>query len=152
MTTRLHYMKGVGVPDGHHSAPATLAVDLPTSARVMLAKAFTGVKSSDAIPSRRVYEPLPAIRAELDAGGEHLDSSTPTPMWPFGVALQSRRPVVVEDCTALTDGYFNKLGEPVPKSAVVIPVFFSSENMPGAVLIIGVNLPYDEDLASFLVG
>jgi hypothetical protein len=74
--------------------------------------------------------------------------------WPFAEALQTRRIVLVEDCSSLIAGYPIRVWDELPTAAVVIPVASDSdEGVPSAVIVIGLSIrrPFDEDYESFLV-
>jgi hypothetical protein len=96
---------------------------------------------------------------QVDGDAQGQSGSTPpaaseTDMWPFKEALQTRRIVLVEDCSALIAGYPTMVWDELPNAAVVVPIANDSdEGIPSAVIVIGLSIrrPFDEDYESFLV-
>lgn len=119
---------------------------------------MSGRSSLSGAPSRRVeFSPAMASIPQLDDEMQGGSSSTGSPdldYWPFKEALQTRRIVLVEDCSALIAGYPIRIWDELPTSAVVIPIANDSdEGVPSAVIVIGLSIrrPFDEEYESFLV-
>lgn len=144
---RLHYINSIGVPVGHYSAPPTVDMSIPTSTDAVMAEAFTDLKHQP--PPKSIRNFVPLLPVEITTALSN--SSTGATIWPFKEALQHRRPVIVPDCSSLVAGYPVRSGSSVPTSAVVIPAYMNTETLPGAVVILGVRLPYDEDYLNFIV-
>lgn len=138
------------MPEGHHSTPALVSLEMPASPEATVADAFTGVRNSAVAAPSRNFAPLSPMPIAAPAGTEGHDG--PPQMWPFLEALQTRRPLLVPDCSGLTDGYPKRVWNLIPKSAVIIPAFIDSSSTPGAVLVLGLHLPYDTEYKNFIVG
>jgi len=153
---------GVGVPEGHPSAPAKIAMKIgkPRESRTSNAGPF-----SSGLISSPTMSFVSSISNSLSAMSEPLArSATPEIIpeegepnnhdhWLLREALQSRRLVLVEDCGALIDGYPIRVWDELPDSAIVVPIANDSdEGIPSAVLVIGLSIrrPFDEDYESFI--
>lgn len=156
---RLRYAGGVGVPEGHPSAPPTCTVELlpgeqPTSE--MLACAFTALEMTPGKASRPNYTSMRRNIFNTDAVAEttlHASEPEAAEQWPLAEALRSRRPIVVRDCSRLIKGYPVRVWDELPTSAIVIPITGDDGELPGAVLVMGLScrLPFDVEYQSFLV-
>ncbi|WOO85364.1 Sensor histidine kinase TmoS [Vanrija pseudolonga] len=136
---KLKYAGGVGVPSGHPSAPATLELS------ISLDGSERGDDSSPPSPGAedgmRPVSPMPRDLAE---GNE---------LWPFAEALQTHRPVVVQDCFSRVEGYAVRVWDELPSSAVVIPICRRMDrDVPRGVVVLGISSAnaYDEDYAIFV--
>lgn len=155
----------IGVPEGHTSAPSKIHLKLgtkpregrlstagPFSQNIMGSPTMSFVSSISAPHSTR-SDPL-VIRAgtpTLDGSDESMPSISD--QWPIREALQSRRLVLVEDCSSLIEGYPIRVWDELPNAAIVVPIANDSdEGVPPAVMIIGLSIrrPFDADYESFI--
>lgn len=150
----LHLAGDVGVPDNHPSAPAQLSMTLTSRSREgrpSNAGPFTHNLTSS--PTMSVFSTLSGPAARSSTPSDDLDMQVADP-WPFREALQSRRVVLVEDCSTLIEHFPVRVWDELPNAAVVVPIASDSdEGIPGAVLVIGLSIrrPFDEDYQSFIV-
>jgi hypothetical protein len=73
--------------------------------------------------------------------------------WPLKEALQSKRLILVEDCSSLIQGYPIRIWDELPNAAIVVPIANDTdEGVPSAVMVIGLSIrrPFDEDYESFI--
>lgn len=161
----------IGVPEGHRSAPSDIRISLdmrPRDARGSMAHmtnspTLSVMSSRSGVQTRRNTQPSPAITssATMDDEMKGLSSASGSGSgssemfsWPFKEALQTRRIVLVEDCSSLISGYPIRVWDELPNAAVVVPIANDSdEGVPSAVIVIGLSIrrPFDEDYESFLV-
>jgi len=170
---RLRFAGGVGVPADHPSAPETLTLTCPSSASdigAMLADAFPSQATPQTTPrspdvstlsapsdtsAAIVRKPLPrllgdhAVASGPGSGTQQLKGS----QWPFMDVLATRQPVLVEDIGSLISGYPVRIWDALPDRAVLLPITRNSEDMPTAVLVLGLScrIDFDEDYEAFLV-
>lgn len=148
----------VGVPDGHRSAPAVLRFPIDARQRDTRANlahmtnspTLSVISSLSGANSKRKDSIVPGTPADDDMRGGAPEME----MWPFKEALQSKRIVLVEDCSALIEGYPIQVWDELPTSAVVVPIASDSDDgAPSAVIVIGLSIrrPFDEEYESFLV-
>ncbi|TXT14114.1 uncharacterized protein COLE_00307 [Cutaneotrichosporon oleaginosum] len=161
-TARLRYGGGVGVPDGHVSAPQTCTVELlpgeqPTSE--MMASAFTTLEISPSEAGQPASKPnyTPMRRGIFRSDATHESSSVkiepaPADEWPLAEALRARRPIIVRDCSRIIKGYSVRVWEELPTSAIVIPITSADGGLPRAVLVLGLSscLSFDIEYQAFL--
>lgn len=142
----LRYGGGIGVPRDHPSVP--LALDVPVLTSVVDG---TGPEQSvdgpeqHSTPSRRYQQ----VQGECLA----VPRADATEPWPFAQALETGRPVYVQDCSAIVEGFPVRVWDELPSSAMVIPIVRSSEaGLPAAVMIVGLSnrLPYDTVYQNYL--
>ncbi|KAL1405641.1 hypothetical protein Q8F55_009280 [Vanrija albida] len=139
---KLKYAGGVGVPEGHSSAPATLELSVSLDdAAPSDSDTDDSRDSSPGIEGARPVSPLPRDLAE---------GSEP---WPFVEAVQTHRPVFVQDCYSRVEGYPVRVWDELPSSAVVIPICRTTDrNVPRGVVVLGISSvnAYDEDYSVFV--
>jgi hypothetical protein len=140
----------VGIPDNHPSMPSTFSIVLnqklresraslihmPGSPTLSVMSGLSGTNKRTSTPS--------------DDGGLKLGLDS----WPVREALQSRRIVLVEDCSSLIEGFPVRVWDELPNAAVVVPINNESdEGISNAVIIIGLSIrrPFDDDYEQFLV-
>lgn len=162
MNAKLRLAGAVGVPDGHPSAPVETVVRLPgkgyRDSRIPASVAFSqtmnpnsptlSINSSLSGPAALARSSSPAI-SEEDIGRGQIPNQ-----WPFKDALQSRRLVLVEDCSSLIENFPVRVWDELPNAAVIVPIANDSdEGIPSAVLVIGLSIrrPFDDDYESFIV-
>ncbi|GFZ50846.1 hypothetical protein JCM24511_08604 [Saitozyma sp. JCM 24511] len=146
----LNLAGSVGVPEGHASTPSSLTVTLNSRQRESRSglSHITGsptmsIVSTVSGPPQRSFTPL--------SSDEDMRSTVDS--WPFKEALQSRRLVLVEDCSNLIEGFGIRVWDELPNAAVVVPIANDSdEGIPSAVIVIGLSIrrPFDEEYESFL--
>lgn len=123
---RLRFAGGIGVPEEHPAVP--IALDVPVMTSVV-----EGLGMGAAEPSRtrqQVQEP-----------------------WPFVQAIESGKPVFVQDCSGIVEGFPVRVWDELPSSALVIPIVrFSDAGLPTTLLVVGLShrLPYDNVYQAFL--
>ncbi len=144
----------MGGPENHSSAPAQISITV--SSRVRDGRPSVPGPFSHNItnsPTMSVFSTLsgpPAIRSSTPS--DYLDMS-PADHWPIKEALQSRRVVLVEDCSALMDHFRVRVWDELPNAAVIVPIANDSdEGIPGAVMVIGLSIrrPFDDKYQSFI--
>lgn len=140
----------VGVPDNHPSTPTTFNLVLNPKQREPRASLIHMPGS-----------PTLSIMSGLSGGNKR--TSTPSEdgglklgldSWPIREALQTRRIVLVEDCSSLIEGYPVRVWDELPNAAVVVPINNESdEGVSNAVIVIGLSIrrPFDDDYEQFLV-
>lgn len=148
----------VGVPDNHPNTPSTCSVTLNMRQR----ESRAGIHNLTGSPTLSVISTLSggAKRTSTpsqthtsdgeDGGGLKLNLDA----WPFREALQTRRIVLVDDCSSLIEGYPVRVWDELPNAAVVVPISNESdEGVPSSVIVIGLSIrrPFDDDYESFLV-
>ncbi|GMK53719.1 hypothetical protein CspeluHIS016_0103050 [Cutaneotrichosporon spelunceum] len=156
-SVRLRYTGGVGVPDGHPSAPARCTVELlpgeqPTEE--MMASAFTALETqTGARPNFSSLRRVIFNTDDIDHSTPDEHQPAPARQWPLAEVLQARRPIVVRDCSRLIEGYPLRVWDELPTSAIVIPISDCDTDFPGAVLVLGLScrLPFDTEYQAFLV-
>lgn len=153
-TVHLKLAGTVGVPDNHPSTPDRLSVNIQSRNREG--------RSSTAGPCSVNITNSPTMSVPSTLSGHLPGSSTPEDdldvhppdQWPFREALQSRRAVLVEDCSVLIEHFPVLVWDELPTAAVVVPISSDSDQgIPGAVLVIGLSIrrPFDDDYQSFIV-
>ncbi|BEI98772.1 hypothetical protein CcaverHIS631_0310710 [Cutaneotrichosporon cavernicola] len=158
-SVRLRYTGGVGVPEGHPSAPPTCSVELlpgeqPTEE--MMASAFTALEVTPGQPGcRSNLSTMRRVIFNTDAEGllaSDEDQPAPAEQWPLAEALRARQPIIVRDCSKLIEGYPVRIWDELPTSAIVIPISYSDGDLPGALLVLGLScrLPFDAEYQAFL--
>ncbi|KAL1413038.1 hypothetical protein Q8F55_000787 [Vanrija albida] len=159
---QLRYAGGVGVPDGHPSAPETTTVTIPprsVDVSRSIKSAFTDPDASQRHSSASIGGVNPFGNAEaLTDPDEILRSASASKAsghpWPFVEAIQTRQPVLVEDCSSIIAGYPVRVWDELPTKALVIPIIHDSEEgLPNAILVVGLNIrrPYEADYKSFII-
>lgn len=136
VTTELHLESSIAVPAGHPSAPKDMQIIIP-------AKRSAFGPSAD-----RLSSPTLSAISALSSGSGKIYHQSEATAWPIAKALQSRQPVVVDDCRELVKGYDIRAWDMLPMSAIVIPICSdSSIDVPEGVLILGLNVrrPFDAD-------
>lgn len=171
----LHLAGQVGVPDKHPSSPTIVKLSLskraPRDSRTSLNPFSHGVAGSptmsimsglSSIPRPKLSRSeSPSVTSENGSQGASksysgtnpTSASKTTTAWPFKEALQTRRLVLVENCSELIEGYDIKVWDELPNAAVVIPIANDSDDgVPTAVMVVGLNIrrPFDDDYESFL--
>lgn len=126
------------MPAGHPSAPASLELSV----------SLDGTEHEDSSPPSPSAEdnirPVSPVPRDLAEGAE---------LWPFVEALQTHRPVFVQDCFSRVEGYPVRVWDELPSSAVVIPICRTTDkDVPRGVLVLGISSvnAYDEDYAIFV--
>ncbi|EIW68283.1 hypothetical protein TREMEDRAFT_69291 [Tremella mesenterica DSM 1558] len=149
----LHLVGSIGVPDNHPSTPAKLSVLLPPPepkkwrSPVDAASLSHSFNSSPAMSSS-------SVSTGIDDGDSDDGARLSLDHWPFKEALQSKRVVLVEDCSDLIKGFPVRIWDELPTSAIVIPVNSDSdEGIPSTVLVLGLSIrrPFDDDYESFIL-
>ncbi|BEJ14043.1 hypothetical protein CspHIS471_0312170 [Cutaneotrichosporon sp. HIS471] len=159
-SVRLRYTGGVGVPEGHPSAPPTCSVELlpgeqPT--KEMMASAFTALEVTPGQPACRPnLSSMRRVIFNTDAEGQSAsdeDQPAPAEQWPLAEALRARQPIIVRDCSKLIEGYPVRVWDELPTSAIVIPISYCDGDLPGALLVLGLScrLPFDAEYQAFLL-
>ncbi|WWC90485.1 uncharacterized protein L201_005421 [Kwoniella dendrophila CBS 6074] len=142
----------VGIPDQHPTTPSNLNLSIRTRLRSTATSIRHGARSpSLSIVSSMSGPPLSTV--SLDEY-EQEDDSKSLQQWPIREALSSNRLVMVEDCQSLINDFPIRVWDELPTAAVVIPIANESDdNVPSAVLILGLNLrrPFDEDYEAFIL-
>lgn len=157
----------VGVPESHPSTPSILPIKLESKQRPSHAglphnmtnsptMSVISTLSNGAIKSTKSGNTNTATNNTLKemADDETINTTGGADIWPFKEALQTKRIVLIEDCSALIDGYQVRIWDELPNAAVVVPVANDSDQgVPSAVIVIGLSIrrPFDEDYESFLV-
>lgn len=139
----------VGVLDNHPSTPASLMITLNNKPRSGLSH-MTGSPTMSVISSLSGGQVRRAETGTPSEDGLHLNLDA----WPFREAIQTRRIVLVEDCSAIIDGYPVRVWDELPDAAVVVPIASDSdEGVPSSVIVIGLSIrrPFDDDYEQFLV-
>jgi len=159
---RIRYVGGVGVPEGHPSAPAEEMVCLLSQLEMVITEAFPppmSPGSTDHMSSNASNwsNPRPGPRSpsipmsQQDAAPQGQDQHS----WPFLEAIRTRKPVLMKDCSKVIEGYPVRIWKRLPSSAVVMPIVHNpdSNQMPKAIFVLGISsrLPFDEDYDSFIV-
>jgi hypothetical protein len=147
----------VGVPDGHASAPAEIRLNLARKeARSSAAAAFSQSLGPNS-PTMSIVSSLsgaaPGTHRSVSPMSED-DIRSKDDEWPFKEALQTKRLVLVEDCSALIKGYPTRVWDELPNAAVIVPIANDSdEGVPRAVLVIGLSVrrPFDDDYEAWIV-
>jgi hypothetical protein len=144
----------VGIPDGHHSTPNLLTVQMPAkSARDSRAPVGPFAHAITGSPTMSVGSSLsgpPNSATPISDDGMKGAAE----YWPLRDALVSKRLVLVEDCMQLISGFPVRVWDDLPTSAVIVPISNDSEDGAlGAVLVVGLSIrrPFDEDYESFIV-
>lgn len=74
--------------------------------------------------------------------------------WPIAEAISARRPVFVEDCRSLVEGFESRSWGELPESALIIPITDTDDpsSTRQAILIVGLNTrrPFDKEYQSWL--
>lgn len=140
---KLTYGGSLGAPKGHPNVPAETTVLINRPPRVL-----------GGLDPARTSSPTMSLISALSAPQEDEDIKVAkAEKWPFKEVLQTRKPVVVEDCSALVEGFEVRSWNALSTSACAIPLSSeSSSDIPSAVLIVGLNLrrAYDQDYAEWL--
>ena len=87
-------------------------------------------------------------------GESEADMQSPLEHWPFMEALQNKRPVLVEDCSALLENFPVRVWDELPNAAIVVPVSTESDDgIPSSVVVLGLSVrrPFDDDYEAFVV-
>ena len=132
-TVDLHLQASVGVPDNHPSCPAQMSASL-RAARPNLAPFLSS--------------PTPSSMSLSSANsGRTLHSDLRT-NWPIVPALAASQCVVMDDCSALIEGFPLRQWDHLPESAIMLPIAPDrSSTTPDAVMILGLNLQCPLDAA-----
>lgn len=140
---KLTYGGSLGATKGHPNVPAETTVYINRPPRV-----FGGLDPA------RTSSPTMSLISALSTPKEDDDIKvTKADKWPLKEVLQTRKAVVVEDCSSLIEGFDVRSWGALPKSAIGLPITNeSSSDIPSAVLILGLNLrrAYDQDYAEWL--
>lgn len=144
--TRLKLELGgtVGVPKGHRSAPDNVTVNVRRP-----------MNRLGGLDPARTSSPTLSMISNLSLPGEDDEGkAAKADRWPFKEVLQGRKAIVVEDCSALIEGYSprNSSWGALPTKAILLPICNdSSSDIPTGVLICGINLrrPYDTDYSEW---
>ncbi|WVQ79030.1 hypothetical protein IAT38_001122 [Cryptococcus sp. DSM 104549] len=135
----------VGVPEGHSSAQDRIELSLQVKQR----EAFGANADRMSSPT------LSAISMLSSGSGRKCHVVDNEPSWPIAKALNTRQCVIVEDCTALIDGYTVRQWDELPFSAIVVPICGDGAlELPEAVLILGLNVrrPFDTEYDNWIYG
>lgn len=128
---------------------------MTNSPSLSVISSLSGAQSRRHTEVSPALDSIPQIDNEMRGEGSGSGSgATETDSWPFKEALQTRRIVLVENCSALIAQYPTRIWDELPNSAVVVPIANDSdEGIPSAVIVIGLSIrrPFDEDYESFLV-
>lgn len=140
---KLTYGGSLGAPKGHPSVPAETTVSISRPPRIL-----------GGLDPARTSSPTMSLISALSAPKEDEDFKVvKAEKWPFKEVLQSRKAVVIEDCSSLVEGFEVRSWDTLPNSAIGIPLCSeSSSDIPSAVLIVGLNLRrrYDQHYAEWL--
>ena len=141
----------IGIPDNHPSTPSSFSLVLNPTQRESRASLIhmpgsptLSIMSSLSGNNKRTSTPSEEDGPGLKLGLEH---------WPIREALQSRRIVLVEDCSLLIEGFPVRVWDELPNAAVVVPINNESdEGISNAVIVIGLSIrrPFDDDYEQFL--
>lgn len=140
---KLTYGGSLGAQKGHPGVPAETTVFINRPPRVL--GGLNPARTSS--PTMSLISALSMPKDDEDVKVVKADS------WPFKEVLQTRKAVVVEDCSMLIEGFEVRSWGALPKSAIGLPITNeSSSDIPSAVLILGLNLrrAYDQDYAEWL--
>lgn len=147
----LNLAGSVGVPEGHASTPSSLTVTLNSRQR----ESRSGLSHITGSPTMSIVSTVSgAPQRSFTPLSSDEDMRSTVDSWPFKEALQSRRLVLVEDCSNLIEGFGIRVWDELPNAAVVVPIANDSdEGIPSAVIVIGLSIrrPFDEEYESFLV-
>ncbi|WVQ81842.1 hypothetical protein IAT38_003969 [Cryptococcus sp. DSM 104549] len=144
----------IGIPDNHPSTPSHLSFPL-RHRRTSTAARFTqggGLSSSPALSVLSSFSSS-GIPPQPLADSDH-SFPPPVDQWPIREALQSRRLILVEDCSAFIQDFPIRVWDELPNAAVVVPISSDSdEGVPTSVLVLGLNIrrPFDEPYESFVL-
>ena len=153
-TVNLQLAGVVGVPEHHLSAPAQLSLTITSrnrDSRPSAAAPFSHNITSS--PTMSVFSTLSGPVARSSTPSDDLDMHL-IDQWPIKEALQTRRVVLVDDCSTLIEHFPVRVWDELPNAALVVPIANDSdEGVPGAVLVIGLSIrrPFDDDYQSFVV-
>jgi hypothetical protein len=140
---KLTYGGSLGAPKGHPHVPAETTVYIKRSPRVL-----------GGLDPARTSSPTMSLISALSTPQEDEDIKVvKAEKWPFKEVLQSRKAVIVEDCSALVEGFEIRSWAALSTSACALPICNeSSSDIPSAVLIVGLNLrrAFDQDYAEWL--
>lgn len=140
---KLTYGGSLGAPKGHPSVPVETTVLINRPPRIL-----------GGLDPARTSSPTMSLISALSAPQDDEDVKVAkAEKWPFKEVLQTRKPVVVGDCSSLVEGFEVRSWNALATSACVIPLSSeSSSDIPSAVLVVGLNLrrAYDQDYAEWL--
>lgn len=140
----------IGIPDNHPSTPSTFNLVLNPKQREPRASLIHMPGS----PTLSIMSSLSGNNKRTSTPSEDGGMKLGLDSWPIREALQSRRIVLVEDCSALIEGYPVRVWDELPNAAVVVPINNESDDgVSNAVIIIGLSIrrPFDDDYEQFLV-
>lgn len=145
-TSRLTLVSTVGVPIDHPSAPKEVEFHLARdTTRSNLSPTANHINSST----------LSAIATPSTGSHRLVADETPSvTSWPFKKALITKRCVLVNDVSQLTEGYTPRAFGTLPKAAILIPICSdSATDLPSTVLILGLHprSPLDNSYEDWLV-
>ncbi|KAK4687012.1 hypothetical protein P7C73_g3098, partial [Tremellales sp. Uapishka_1] len=138
----------VGIPDKHPSTPSTLRMSITSRSRDFRSP-------GNAAFSTALLSPTMSHSSESAHPGENVDSHFGAAMkhWPIKEALETKRLVLVEDCSSLIKDFPVRVWDELPDAAVVVPIANDSdEGVPHAVLVVGLSVrrPFDDDYEAFI--
>lgn len=143
---QLKLVGSIGVPDPHPSMPLSLSINLAPRKNNA---PFTHMPNS---PTMSIVSSLSTKDAPTTAS-EDVSARVVVDSWPIKEALQSRRLVLVEDCSSLIRDYPVRVWDELPTAAVVVPIANDSDDgIPNAVIVMGLSIrrPFDDDYESFI--
>ena len=157
VAVKLQLAGSVGIPDNHPSTPKQLSVSLRRQSRdarhSAVAAAFSHAINSS--PSPSIISGASNQQNSKTADGEsEADMQSPLEHWPFMEALQNKRSVLVEDCSALLENFPVRVWDELPNAAIVVPVSTESDDgIPSSVVVLGLSVrrPFDDDYEAFVV-
>lgn len=151
VTSRLAWK--IGVPEGHPAIPEKEVHILDPSTLRPPVRASTsrraGTTPDSSIDASDDIATVVLSTSEEDSGSTHSDSQQrPEPVWPFFDIFSSRKPLHVQQLPpSITKGfgYREKGWNDVPREAVIIPVAAEGDDVPVAIMVVGLNTrrPYD---------
>lgn len=154
VTSRLVYK--IGIPDGHPAIPEKEVHILDPATLRPPARAATGKRSGtspeSSIDASSTQDDLRTVvqspNEEETASVDSDASQAQEARWPFFDIFSSKKPLHIQQLPpSITKGfgYREKGWNDVPREAVVIPVATEGDDVPVAVMIVGLNTrrPYD---------
>ncbi|ODO09252.1 hypothetical protein I350_02852 [Cryptococcus amylolentus CBS 6273] len=126
----------VGVPDDHPSAPQSVPVNIRSQTTY-------GVS-----PSRPASPTASMMSAQSANNNRVCHIADQSQSWPLEKAISTRQCVFVEDCSRMITGFPIRQWNEPPTSAIVVPICSEgSHDVPGSVMIFGINIrrPFDPE-------
>nr|ODN91900.1 hypothetical protein L203_01154 [Cryptococcus depauperatus CBS 7841] len=145
----------IGIPEHHPSTPESISFSLHHRCRSSVTRFSQGINSSPALSMiSSLSNPVTSYLVLPGATpGEDGRNSPALGQWTIREALHCRRLIMLEDISELIKDYPIRTWDELPNAAVVVPINSDNdENIPSAVLVLGLNIrrPFDEDYESFI--